>query len=66
MSSKLLYIIFILLVLPTIISSQTWKNSIDLNLTIDDQDRIDLYTNADGNNIILHTSSQLKYYLFSF
>ena len=66
MSSKLLYIIFILLVLPTIISSQTWKNSIDLNLTIDDQDRIDLYTNADGNNIILHTSSQLKYYLFSY
>jgi hypothetical protein len=66
MSSKILCIILILLVLPSFIFAQTWKSSIDLNLTVDDADRIDLYTNADGNNIILHTSSQLKYYLFSY
>ncbi len=54
------------IVLPFLLFAQTWKNTIDLNLTVDDADRIDLYTNADGNHVILQTSSQLKYYLFSY
>jgi hypothetical protein len=33
---------------------------------VDDADRIDLYTNKDGNHIIVQTSSQLKYYLYSY
>jgi len=66
MSSKLLCFLIVLFILPFFLSAQTWKNTVDLNLTVDDQDRIDIYTNADGNNIILQTSSQLKYYLFSY
>ncbi len=54
------------IVLPFLLFAQTWKNTIDLNLTVDDADRIDLYTNADGNHVILQSSSQLKYYLFSY
>src|SRR4030042_1488277 len=64
-STKLVYLL-IIFILPLFIFAQTWKSTIDLNLTVDDADRIDLYTNKNGNHIIVQTSSQLKYYLYSY
>jgi hypothetical protein len=58
--------LLIIFFLPLFIFAQTWKSTIDLNLIVDDADRIDLYTNKDGNHIIVQTSSQLKYYLYSY
>ena len=51
---------------PFLIFAQTWRSTIDLNISVDYGDRIDLYTNVDGNHILLHEGSQIKYYLFSY
>ena len=66
MDSTKLVCLLIIFILPFFIFAQTWKSTIDLNLTVDDADRIDLYTNKNGNHIIVQTSSQLKYYLYSY
>ena len=66
MYSTKLVCLLIIFILPLFIFAQTWKSTIDLNLTMDDADRIDLYTNKNGNHIIVQTSSQLKYYLYSY
>ena len=66
MYSTKLVCLLIIFILPLFVFAQTWKSTIDLNLTMDDADRIDLYTNKDGNHIIVQTSSQLKYYLYSY
>ena len=55
------FLFLFLLLVPFLSVSQTWLSSVDLNLTVNSEDRIDIYTNKDGNHIILHTSSQLKY-----
>ena len=60
-----LFLFSFLLFVPFLSFSQTWLSTVDLNLTVDSEDRIDIYTNKDGNHIILQTQSQLKYYLFS-
>lgn len=45
--------------------SSNWNSTINTNVTATSADRIDLYTDADGNHMILHKSNQLVYYLFS-
>jgi hypothetical protein len=61
-------ILFFLLMFSSVLFSQTWQNTLTLNtgLTIDQNDRIDLYTNQDGNHIIIHKSNQLYYYLYTY
>jgi len=61
-------ILFFLLLLSSMLFSQTWQNTMTLNtgLTIVEDDRIDLYTNQDGNHILIHQENQLYYYLYTY
>ncbi len=45
--------------------NSNWNNTIDLNVSVNSADRIDLYTDVSGNHIIVQKSNQLVYYLFS-
>lgn len=65
--SKQLFLAAALLLIPLFVFSQSsnWLSSIDLNLSVNSGDRIDLYTDKDGNHIIVQKSNQLVYYLFS-
>lgn len=66
--SKLGFFLGALLVLIPIggfSQSSNWNSIIDLNVTVSSGDRIDLYTDRDGNHVIVHKSNQLVYYLFN-
>lgn len=45
--------------------SSNCNSTINLNVSVSSSDRIDLYTDKDGNHIIVQKSNQLVYYLFS-
>lgn len=45
---------------------QTWKSSVDLDVEVGSGDRIDLFTNADGNHVLIHDGSSVVYRLFSY
>ena len=62
-----MYRIFVFLLLPLFLFAQSsnWNDVIDLNLSVNDDDRIDLYTDEDGNHILVENGSTLKYYLYS-
>jgi hypothetical protein len=57
----------LLLLIPIwgISQSTNWNSVIDLNVTVDNNARIDLYTDKDGNHVIVQKSNQLVYYFFS-
>ena len=57
---------FVLLPLFLIAQSSDWNSVVDLNLSVNGNDRIDLYTNKDGNHILVENGSTLKYYLYSY
>ena len=60
------FIFFILLLIPAFIFGQTWRSNVDLNIAVSFTDRSDLFTNKDGNHVIVHEGNQIKYYLFSY
>ncbi|NIR67753.1 MAG: hypothetical protein GWN61_24410, partial [candidate division Zixibacteria bacterium] len=57
----------LMLVVPLIGFSQSnnWLSTVDLNVSVSSSDHIDLYTDQEGNHVIVHKSNQLTYYLFS-
>jgi hypothetical protein len=60
-------LIALLMLFPKSSYSQyyNWNDIIDLNISVTNDDRIDLYTDRDGNHVIVQKSNQLVYYLFS-
>ncbi len=61
-------ILFLLMTAVCVVTAQTWQNTITLSpeITLYAGDRIDLFTNQDGNHIIVQQSSQLRYFLFTY
>jgi hypothetical protein len=55
---------FLLLPFMLLAQSSNWNSVVDLNLSVGLNDRIDLYTNKDGNHILVEDGSTLKYYLY--
>jgi len=66
MKSKSILIIGLLILFISVSLSQTWRSEIDLNLSADYGDGSDLFTNRNGNHVLLHLGDQIKYYLFSY
>lgn len=62
---SLLTVLMLLLSVVGFSQSSNWNSVIDLNVSVSNSDRIDLYTDKDGNHVIVQKSSQLVYYLFS-
>lgn len=60
--------ILCLFLLPFLLHSQSsnWNSIVDLNLSVNWNDYIDLYTDEDGNHILVENGSTLKYYLYSY
>ena len=46
--------------------SSNWNSVVDLNLSVNSTDRLDLYTDKSGNHILVENGSTLKYYLYSY
>jgi hypothetical protein len=66
MLKRLIYsAIFMLLPFAVFSQSSNWLSTINLNVSVTYNDRVDLYTDTDGNHIIVQKSNQLVYYLFS-
>lgn len=67
MFKQMILITVLLLLIPCagIPQSSNWLSTIDLNVSVNSGDRIDLYTDKDGNHVIVQKSNQLVYYLFS-
>ncbi len=67
MNKQKIISVILWLLLPVMVFSQSsnWNSAINLNVSANSSDRIDLYTDADGNHIIVQKSNQLVYYLFS-
>lgn len=63
----MLRLLFIVLI-PAFLFSQNsnWKSVVDLNLSVNSTDHIDLYTDKNGNHILVENGSTLKYYLYSY
>lgn len=59
-------IVILILLIPLFVSGQTWKSTIDLNISVDTDDVLDLYTNADGNHVLWHDGSEVNYYHFTY
>jgi hypothetical protein len=59
--------IFTFLLLPVILFAQSsnWNSVVDLNLSVNDYDRLDLYIDTDGIHVLVENGSTLKYYLYS-
>lgn len=66
MRKKNILILILSMLIPLLISGQTWRSTIDLNISVDYDDFIDLYSNVDGNRVLWHDGSQVKYYLFTY
>ncbi|RMF55131.1 MAG: hypothetical protein D6748_15600, partial [Calditrichaeota bacterium] len=62
---RLIFLLVITLIVIGLAQSSNWNNTINLNISVNSADRIDLYTDADGNHVIVQKSNQLVYYLFS-
>lgn len=62
---SLLTVLMLLLPIVGFSQSSNWNSAIDLNVSVNSSDRIDLYTDKDGNHVIVQKSNQLVYYLFS-
>ncbi len=58
-------LIIISLLMTTLLFAQTWKNAIDLNISAGNNERIGLYTDSNGNHLIVQTASQINYYLYN-
>ncbi len=58
---------FILFFLMSVsfVFSQTWKNTINLNISASSVERIDIYSNSEGNHLIVTSPSQIIHYLYS-
>jgi hypothetical protein len=66
MSHRLLSVAVLLLIPLSVFSqSSNWNSTIDLEVSLDSEDRLGLHTDKDGNHIIVQESDQLVYYLFS-
>jgi hypothetical protein len=57
--------IFMLLPFAVFSQSSNWLSTINLNVSVNSTDRIDLYTDVEGNHVIVQKSNQLVYYLFN-
>ena len=59
--------ILFLLAIPLFIWAQSsdWNSIVDLNLSVTSNARTDLYTDSDGNHLLVENGSTLKYYLYS-
>jgi hypothetical protein len=57
-------LIILIVLLSTVVFSQTpnWTNVKETNITVGNYDGVDIFTNRDGNHIIVRNSSSLKYY----
>jgi hypothetical protein len=53
MEKDMYKIIVIFLVLFQIALSQTWRSSSNLNISAGSDERIDLFTNASGNHLVV-------------
>lgn len=62
---SLLTVLMLLLPVVGFSQSSNWNSAVDLNVSVSSSDRIDLYTDKDGNHVIVQKSNQLVYYLFS-
>lgn len=60
---KLIFVSFMSL---SFVFAQTWKNTIDLSISAGSNERIDLYSDAAGNHLVVQTASQIIYYLYSY
>jgi len=66
MCNRFYFVVLILLIsLAGFSQSGNWNSTIDLEVSLDSQDRLGLHTDKDGNHIIVQESDQLVYYLFS-
>jgi hypothetical protein len=67
MNKQIILVVVLWLLLPVMAFSQSsnWLSTINLNVSVNSSDRIDLYTDVNGNHIIVQKSNQLVYYLFS-
>ncbi|TVM01980.1 MAG: hypothetical protein CV087_10145 [Candidatus Brocadia sp. WS118] len=67
MRKQLTLVVVFLVLIPMSGFSQSsnWLSTVNLNISVSSSDRIDLYTDKDGNHIIVQKSDQLIYYLFS-
>lgn len=67
MHKPMTFFVVLLLLIPFLrfTQSSNWNSIIDLNVSVSSGDRLDLYTDKDGNHIIVQKSNQLVYYLFS-
>ncbi|HFD32635.1 MAG TPA: T9SS type A sorting domain-containing protein [Gammaproteobacteria bacterium] len=57
---------FILIPAVLFAQSSNWNSVVDLNLSVNSTDRLDLYTDKSGNHILVENGSTLKYYLYSY
>lgn len=67
MSKQSFLLVTLWLLFPLLLFSQSsnWNSTINLNVSVNSSDRVDLYTDKDGNHVIVQKSNQLIYYLFS-
>jgi hypothetical protein len=64
---QFIFLLILILMLPCWVSGQTWRSDIDLNVSVAPaQDKISLFTNRDGNHVLLHKGNQVVYYLFTY
>jgi hypothetical protein len=64
---QFIFPLILIVLLPFLANSQTWLSDIDLNVSVTPSlDKIDLFTNRDGNHVLLHKGDEVVYYLFSY
>jgi hypothetical protein len=59
---KSLIILIVLLTAAAFSQTPNWTNVKETNITVGNYDGVDIFTNRDGNHIIVQNSSSLKYY----
>ncbi|MFH0734279.1 MAG: T9SS type A sorting domain-containing protein [bacterium] len=59
-------VLILLVILSTYVYASGWKTAVSTNILIADNDKVEMYSNSFGNNIIKQTASgDLKYYLMN-
>ena len=59
-------VLILLVILSTYAYASGWKTAVSTNIIIADNDKVEMYSNSYGNNIIKETASgDLKYYLMN-
>jgi len=66
MKYKIIFIVLTFLLAPLSGYSQTWKTTLDLEVDVEYGDRTDLFTNVDGNHVLIHDGSSVVYRLFTY